>query len=138
MQIYPNIADNSVKVKMQINNCTRKSFDGTLSFHITGTDYDQATDVPVSGNDTVEVIEQTIRLGKKITLWDEFQPNLYKMECKLKTTAAGQNFEFAKEATFGMREVTASKDHICVEQWKTPYSPKRVTLPSTTHPGNVF
>lgn len=114
MQIYPNIADNSVKVKMQINNCTKKPFNGTLSFHISGTDYDLATDVPVSGNDTIEVIEQTIRLGKKIKLWDEFQPNLYNMGCKLHTTVAGHNYEHAKEATFGMREVTASKDHVLI------------------------
>ena len=72
------------------------------------------TDVPVSGNDTIEVIEQTIRLGKKIKLWDEFQPNLYNMGCKLHTTVAGHNYEHAKEATFGMREVTASKDHVLI------------------------
>lgn len=114
MQIYPNIADNSMKVKMQINNCTKKPFTGTLTFHVTGTDYKLTTDVAVSGKDTIEYIEQTIPLGKKIRLWDEFQPNLYQLECKLSTTAADLSYEYSKQATFGMREVAASRDHVLI------------------------
>lgn len=112
MQVYPSIGDNSIKVKMQINNYSKKSFDGKASFSISGESYDLNKEIVVSGKDSVIYVEETIQLGKNIKLWDEFNPNLYKIICQLNTTTDKAKYQNQKSATFGMREVKQGKNHI--------------------------
>lgn len=114
MQLYPNIADHSVKVKMKINNSTRQSVSGKASFTVFGNQYNLKKEVQVNGRDSVVYLEETIALGKSAKLWDEFHPNLYTVSCNLQTTAGNANYQHTKSATFGLREVKQGKNHLLV------------------------
>lgn len=115
MQLYPDVTEKTVTARLQIRNCTGKPFEGTARFHITGDDgYNLTRELPVNGKDSLVSFEGKIALGKDIQLWDEFHPNLYRVECKLLTSVGETNYEHKKEVTFGMREVAQGKNHVLV------------------------
>lgn len=114
MQVYPKIADNSAKVKIQVNNYTKNTISGTAVFSITGNGITVNKEIPVNGNDSVINLETAIQLGKTVKLWDEFNPNVYKITCRLNTISGNQKFQHEKSTTFGMREVEQGKNHILV------------------------
>ena len=114
MQLYPNVTDKSVRVKMKVRNFTQKEVAGKAVFTITGDNYRLTHEVPVSGRDEAITIDTEIALGKNIRLWDEFNPNLYTVECDLQTGADNTNYQHTKSATFGMREVAQGKNHVLV------------------------
>ncbi len=112
LQVYPSIADNSVKVKLEIANFTKMPVEGKAMFTIKGENFSLNKEVAFNGKDSVIAFEEKILLGKNIKLWDEFNPNLYNITCKItgKTDKAG--YENEKSATFGMREVKQGKNHV--------------------------
>ena len=112
VQIYPNIADNTIKVKVQANNFTQKEAKGVLKFTIKGDKYLQEKEIPVTISDSTVVLEDVIKLNKNIKLWDEFNPNLYTVDCQLITSNADAKFSNEKKETFGMREVKQGKNHV--------------------------
>lgn len=112
LQVYPNIADNSVKVKMQINNYTKKEVSGNASFNIAGTEYNLNKEIALNGKDSVIYFEEIIPLGKNIKLWDEFNPNIYTVTCQLNTKDDKATYQHEKMADFGMREVKQGKNHV--------------------------
>lgn len=115
MQLYPDVTEKTVTAHLQIRNCTGKPFEGTARFHITGDDgYNLTSELPVNGKDSLVSFEGKIALGKDIQLWDEFHPNLYRVECELLTSVGENNYEHEKEVTFGMREVAQGKNHVLV------------------------
>ncbi|MCD7937478.1 MAG: beta-glucuronidase [Tannerellaceae bacterium] len=114
LQIYPDISNQSIRTVMQVNNYTGKPVEGTATFTVTGTHYTLTKEFPVTGNDSVFFVEQELLLGKNIRLWDEFNPNVYTLSCRLNTQAGDSTYEHEKAATFGMREVKQGKNHILV------------------------
>lgn len=115
MQLYPDVTEKTVTARLQIRNYTGKPFEGTARFHITGDDgYNLTRELPVNGKDSLVSFEGKIALGKDIQLWDEFHPNLYRVECKLLTSVGETNYEHEKKVTFGMREVAQGKNHVLV------------------------
>ncbi len=114
LQVYPDIADNSIKVKMQVNNYTKKEVTGTATFNINGENYTINKEVAINGNDSVISIEDVIQLGKNIKLWDEFNPNIYKITCQLNTSTDKAKYQHEKSADFGMREVKQGKNHVLI------------------------
>lgn len=114
MQLYPNVTDRSVKVKMKILNHTRESVSGKAAITISGNQYRLKKEIAISGNDSVFYVEDVVALGKNIQLWDEFTPNLYTLECNQTTTANNANYQHTQSATFGMREIKANKDQILI------------------------
>ncbi|NDV79181.1 sugar-binding domain-containing protein [Dysgonomonas sp. 511] len=114
LQVYPNIADNSVKVKMLVRNYTGKQFNGNAVFSVSGKNFSMAKDIAVNGKDSVVAFEQVIPLGKDIKLWDEFNPNVYTMTCRLNTTDDKEKYQHEKAVDFGMREIKQGKNHVLV------------------------
>ncbi len=112
LQVYPNIADNTIKVRLQINNNRKKAVKGQAAFAISGTDYNLKSEIPVVSNDSTTFIESTIQLGKDIKLWDEFNPNMYEITCQLNTSDDKGKYQHTKSTTFGMREVKQGKNHV--------------------------
>ncbi len=112
LQVYPNIADQSIKVKLQVNNATKKQVKGKVSFAIEGTNYSLKDEVALVSTDSVAFVETTIPLGKHIKLWDEFKPNLYRINCQLNTSDGKNTYRHEKATTFGMREVKQGKNHV--------------------------
>ncbi|WP_256009729.1 sugar-binding domain-containing protein [Desertivirga xinjiangensis] len=114
LQVYPNIADKSIKVKMQVRNYTKKNITGNASFTVNGKKYNMVKKIPVSVNDSLVTIEEVIQLGRDIKLWDEFNPNVYNITCQLKTSSEKGSYTHEKSATFGMREVKQGKNHVLI------------------------
>lgn len=114
LQVYPNINEKSIRVKMQIKNNTNKPISGIATFNIAGKNYGINKVLNVSGTDSLINLEGTIALGKNIKLWDEFTPNLYKITCKLNTENNGLEYQHEKSTSFGMREVKQGKNHIMI------------------------
>lgn len=112
LQVYPNIANNSIKVRLQVNNDTKKQVKGKAAFTITGPNYNLKSEVDVVSNDSVTFVESTIPLGKNVKLWDEFNPNLYQITAHLNTSDGKNNYQHTKADTFGMREVKQGKSHV--------------------------
>lgn len=116
LQVYPNISSHSIKVKMKIRNYTQANISGKANFIISGNQYNLVKEIPVSGKDSVINFETEIPLGKNIQLWNEFNPNLYSLQCNLETNKNNTNCQHTKSATFGMREVAQGKNHILINK----------------------
>jgi len=112
LQVYPNIANNSIKVRLQVNNETKKQFTGKASFTINGTNYNLKNEVAVVSQDSVTFVEANIPMGKNAKLWDEFNPNVYEITCQLNTSDGKSNYQHEKTTTFGLREVKQGKNHV--------------------------
>lgn len=112
LQVYPNISDNSIKVKLQINNDTKKTINGNAKLLISGEKYSINNEIPVVCNDSVVFVETTIQLDKNIKLWDEFNPNVYEITCQLNTSDNKVKYQHEKSTTFGMRTIKQGKNHI--------------------------
>ncbi|MEG1860480.1 MAG: beta-galactosidase [Bacteroidaceae bacterium] len=106
MNIFPHIKNGTVNVKLVTTadslsfgtaiNLTLRNQEGT----IIGTTKSQ---IKSDGK-----AEATLSIGKKVSLWDEFNPYLYRMEACLETRE-GKDL---KTQSFGMREVEQGVNHI--------------------------
>lgn len=112
LQVYPNIADKSIKVRLQVNNETKKQFKGKASFTINGKSYNLKKELAVVSTDSVTVVEANIPMGKNAKLWDEFNPNVYEITAQLATSDGKTNYQHEKATTFGLREVKQGKNHV--------------------------
>ena len=112
MQLYPDLATNSVDVRLKIDNRTKKPFEGKALLTVSGNGLHVTKEVPVGGEAEEIDLTETVALGREAKLWDEFNPNLYTVECTLLTGAGKESFEHKKSATFGMREVAQGRNHI--------------------------
>ena len=112
MQLYPDIETNSVDVRLKIDNRTKKPFEGKALLTVSGNGLHVTKEVPVGGEAEEIDLTETVALGREAKLWDEFNPNLYTVECTLLTGTGKESFEHKKSATFGMREVAQGRNHI--------------------------
>lgn len=112
LQVYPSISNKSINVKLTIDNFTKKQVDGKIIFNISGQNLNLSKELIFSGKDSVIALEDIVQLGKNIKLWDEFNPNLYRISCKLIAGVNKANYQHEKSTVFGMREVKQGKNHI--------------------------
>ncbi|MFD2725172.1 sugar-binding domain-containing protein [Hyunsoonleella rubra] len=106
VKLYPNVADKTVRVVVQIENGTGKNQTAELTL--------QAKEKSENGQ-AIEVLKESIQIddskiveleypmGDAPKLWDEFNPNLYEMQLSLNT----ENGSDTKTETFGMRDFKA-------------------------------
>jgi len=112
LQVYPSISDNSVRVKLEVSNFTKKAVQGKAMFTIKGENFNLNKEVTFNGKDSLIVFEDKILLGKNVKLWDEFHPNLYNISCKIAAKTDKADYQNEKSTVFGMREVKQGKNHI--------------------------
>ena len=132
LQLYPEPETGSVNVRLNVANHTGQPYEGTAEFRITAPDGKSFTEnVHLSSSDSLAVVEKKISLaaaGGKVFIWDEFHPDLYKVECTLKTALnsavvsatdnlTGRNdgpksFFHKVNACFGMRSVASDGHHV--------------------------
>lgn len=110
LKTYPEIDNNSVQLKVILNNGTESAVDGTLKLTIseTGGKVVHSQSLPIRLEKGEKQIEQDIHLGKTIKLWNEFSPSLYSVKAEL-IANNGKDFY---QTRFGMRKVTQGKHHI--------------------------
>lgn len=113
VQVYPDAAGKSVRVRVRIGNATGKpSGIGKLlvrSEGPLGADgpfmplRGMEIDVPESG----ATCEMDYALGDDVRLWDEFHPALYRLRVETNVTAGDRNVHDEKDVAFGMRQIAA-------------------------------
>lgn len=95
-QVYPNFENKTATVKIKISNSTNRSGEGKITAN--------GREFPVSWNEKNGATE--IKLDfPNAKEWNEFHPNLYKINLELK----GENADDAKEITFGFANISADK-----------------------------
>ncbi|GAB6011509.1 exo-beta-1,4-galactosidase [Viscerimonas tarda] len=117
VQVFPDLKGKKALVKVVINGNSpgtlaldAASFNGKISHGV----------APVSQSFTAEKdgltnLDIELPLGDGVQLWDEFNPNLYKLKVALKTKQG----EDLKELQFGMREFTIKDTYFYVNGRKT-------------------
>ena len=76
VQVYPNIADKSARVKVRMGNATGTAGQGTLTIG--------QQSQPVAWDKQGAAAELDVALGTEAKPWDEFHPALQKLSVQLK------------------------------------------------------
>lgn len=111
VQVYPDVAGRSAKVKITIGNATGGGGRGTLSVKAQSYNTDRSHNVAgkqVSlgfGTGASTTVELDYPLGDGVQLWDEFQPALYRMAVKLDAKRREVRHADEVAVTFGMRSI---------------------------------
>ena len=100
--VYPQIAQNSVHIKVRIRNTTGDAYYANLTLSLDGTKI--STSVRI-GNHPLEKVEHDLQLTGPTHAWSEFSPSIQELVASLVSTSTPG---FADEArtTFGMRALT--------------------------------
>ena len=100
VKVIPNAAERSAAVEVTIGNRTKREGEGTLQWTVTH------EDVRAAGGETMIRWDQTggtsgfnINLGPDAERWDEFAPNLYKLNVSL------EDSDDSHSVTFGLRDL---------------------------------
>ncbi|MBN2088793.1 beta-galactosidase [candidate division KSB1 bacterium] len=122
IKIFPDLTSKTAKVKLLISNTGGKTQKGkviltatSLSKKITQNLPSISIDFTASEKETN--LEVDYLMGDDILLWDEFQPNLYKMQVKLQTNP--KFFDDSREIQFGMREFKTQGTNFTINGRKT-------------------
>ena len=126
LQVYPDVAAQSVRVKGRIGNATGRAGRGTLQL---AGDRARARQMEVVWDSNGGCFETQLRLDGPARLWDEFSPVL----CHLDAALDGQE---PRSVTFGLREISTQGTQFLINGRKTFF---RGTLecaifPKTGHP----
>jgi hypothetical protein len=109
VQLYPDLKNKQVLVKVKVNNAAGASGDVTLDLMAMSGKSGAEKLKPISRklvlSETDKTIELSYPMGTSPLLWNEFHPNLYEMQLTLKQQATGETDR--KNVSFGMREFKA-------------------------------
>ncbi|BBE19496.1 beta-galactosidase [Aquipluma nitroreducens] len=110
VQVYPEIQNKKIAVKVKVENPTGKVASVKLSLKIkeTGTSIDEKFELKEGEN----MLAIDLEMGSDVKLWNEFHPNLYSLEVSLNDKTSGKTD--VTTTTFGMREFKTSGKHILI------------------------
>ncbi|MBM4103478.1 MAG: glycoside hydrolase [Planctomycetes bacterium] len=107
--VYPDLKSSSVKVQVQFGNRTGQSISGQLILDVLFNGRKvKSSESPFVVDSALGGTEIIVPLGDNIKVWDEFNPNLYKLKIQFLSNAG----EDEHETVFGMREVTTKENRI--------------------------
>jgi hypothetical protein len=141
VQVYPEIASRSVRVRAVLRNATGAAARGKISAFIeAGSGAAPLAVPPVSTNfntaGDATPVELRVALGAGAQLWDEFSPALYRLRLEVRGEAGGVAVAGGQQVTFGLREIATDGTQVVVNGRKVFF---RGTLeccifPKTGHP----
>ena len=117
VQVYPDVNNNRVKIRVNFGNTTGSEVSGEL---LVGAE-SWNTDHPVKfhtwkeeiqGITNDKVIEFIYDFNKAAPLWDEFDPALIKLSFNLSARSSDQSYNSSKQVDFGMREIKREGKYI--------------------------
>lgn len=111
LQMFPDPENGKVEARLVLNNTIGNPVDAKLHITVTAPDGKTFTadrDVPLEGGETA--VSSVITISG-CQLWDEFHPELYKVEARL---SASDGCSHTRECTFGMRSIGRDRHHILV------------------------
>lgn len=106
IQTYPAADASQIKIKIDIKNITKMSLKAGLEIKIKDNKENivQKFEYNFNIKDMLLIKEFECKLKSKLKLWDEFNPNLYKLELLLKTNYKSKKIFNKKIKSFGVRE----------------------------------
>lgn len=118
IQIYPDIHSKTAEVKMSI--VSDKALKGSVtlsakSYNSSSQHSVSPVSIPVSVKKGTTELTMTLPMGDGMLLWDEFEPNLYKLSAQL-STGAGKDEQLVR---FGMREFKIEGKYFYINGRKT-------------------
>lgn len=110
LKAYPDVKNKSVHLHMAISNATGQAVNSLLSLTVSekGGKPVCKHSIPVQLEKGDTLLTQEVIIGKNMKLWNEFTPNLYKVEA----TLTADNRQDSRNICFGMRQVEQGKHHI--------------------------
>ena len=111
VQIFPDLARNSAKVKVTFGNDTSQSVSGKLELNAVGSIGSsrlrpQAFAVHLANGNTTQ--EFRLPLGKSLALWDEFSPALYNVDVRLSTSFQERKYQDQRRLQIGIRQFSVN------------------------------
>lgn len=106
LEIYPDIDRNEVRVKTYVENMASLWSNMDLSVEVANKKVSQTVKLKQGPN----VFESIVRLVDKVSLWDEFHPNLYDLKVCI-SDEDGAVFDVCEER-FGFRDIRATDDQL--------------------------
>ncbi|MCP4313793.1 MAG: beta-galactosidase [Bacteroidetes bacterium] len=109
VQLYPDVKNNRVKIRVSIGNITGSEVKGELvlaaeSWNTVNSVKFQIQKEEIAGITKDKLVEFTYDFNKEAPLWDEFDPALIKLSLTLSSSAGDENYTSSKQVDFGMRE----------------------------------
>lgn len=134
VQAYPDVRNNRVKIKVNIENISGAVASGELV--VSAESWNTGNPVKfgiqketVTGIAKEKLMEFTFMFDKEAPLWDEFDPALIKLNLKLSVVVGNEKYKSSKQIDFGMREFKSEGKHIYING-------KRVFLRGRTDSAN--
>ncbi len=114
VQLFPDVENKVVQVKGSIGNLLPSALNWEMDVQVKG--YNNGNkhcpkDLNISGKASSSATSDfsfEFDMGEDAKLWDEFDPNLYRMKLTLHTEKSGQKYANMKEVSFGMRKFAAA------------------------------
>lgn len=125
VDVFPNIKDKTVTVKLELLNTQDDIKSGNLIVEIG----DKKNVVPVGVTPGRNYIETVVEMGEGLQLWDEFNPYLYDLKIEL-NDAEGKKLSACAEKV-GFRDIKVVDKHILVNGRRTFF---RGTLDCAAYP----
>ncbi len=110
VQVYPDVAAKTIRVRVEVVNTTGLLANSTLVFSASKTDgmsQGKSVSIPFPAGDKPAVVEVNYPLGDNAQYWDEFSPVLYKLVVSLDASSAGKKYADSREVVFGLRDFKA-------------------------------
>ncbi len=109
VQVFPDAAHRSARIKVAINDSVGESGSGTLTLDAIAFNTEIPHDpparrVPVEIGPEA-VVEVDYPMGDDAQLWDEFQPSLYRLAVRLDAATGAARHRHEVTTTFGMRNI---------------------------------
>lgn len=110
IQVYPDIQNKKIAVKVKIHNPAGKATSVKLHLAVAGTSYTVSDDFEVKEGENI--LDMSLAMDEDMKLWNEFHPNLYSLEATLRDNNSGQSDMLS--TTFGMREFKAQGKQLLI------------------------
>ena len=109
VQVYPDIKNNQVKLRINLRNLTGKQAQGVLFLKAESWNVDEPMEFGIQKKEMLEIgenqeVEFIYQFDKDAPLWDEFDPALIRMNLQLSSQENGIDYISSKQVDFGMRE----------------------------------
>lgn len=119
VQVFPNAAERTARVRAVVGNITGKPATGKLTVESQSENVDEpaefdsrTVEVEAAGRETV--VEFTYRPGKEVPLWNEFNPALVRLDFELETEVGDQSFGDRESVRFGMRDFAREGNRLTI------------------------
>jgi hypothetical protein len=110
VQVYPDVAAKTVKVRVNVINTTGLPANSTLTLNASktnGTQQGKPVSIHFPAGDKPAVVEVNYPLGDNAQCWDEFYPVLYRIAVSFDASSAGKKYADNREVVFGLRDFKA-------------------------------